>query len=73
MFLSGVGLPVICGLQWHNPVSWLQLGSPVEVSVMPASLQLQRVQPFGFEALRPYQPGKQSTHRRPVTAALHGH
>lgn len=72
--LSVICLPVTWGLQWQRPVSWLQPGTPpVGLLMMPMSLQLQRMQPSGFEAFRPYQPGKQSAHRRPVTAALHWH
>lgn len=69
-----VCLPVTCGLHRHSPVSWWQLETPsADVLMMPMSLQLQRVQPLGFEAVSPYQPGKQSAHCRPVTAALHWH
>lgn len=60
-------------LHWHCPVFWSQLGAPAEVLIVPTSLQLQRMQPFGFEALRPDQPGKQFSHWRPVTATLHWH
>lgn len=66
-------LPVTWVLHWHWPVFWSQLGAPAEVLMAPTSLQLQRMQPFEFEALRPYQPGKQFSHWRPVTATLHWH
>lgn len=67
-------LPVTWGLHRHCPVSWLQLWTaPGELLTTPLSLQLQRKQPFGFEAWSPYQPGKQSEQQRPVTAALHWH
>lgn len=66
-------LPVTLALHWHCPVFWSQLGAPAEVLIVPTSLQLQRMQPFGFEALRPDQPGKQFSHWRPVTATLHWH
>ncbi|TNN67184.1 hypothetical protein EYF80_022601 [Liparis tanakae] len=56
-------VPVTWGLHWHRPVSRSHPATPVEVLMMPMSLQLQRVQPFGFEAWRPNQPGRQSTHR----------
>lgn len=65
--------PVTWALHWHWPVFWSQLGAPAEVLMAPTSLQLQRMQPFEFEALRSYQPGEQLSHWRPVTATLHWH
>ena len=73
-FIWIVCLPVTWSLHWQSPVYGLQLWSPsVALLMMPRSLQLQRVQPFGFEAVRPYHPDKQSVHRRPVTATLQWH